>query len=442
MEELSLKTDPADQGQALAPKPATLEETGLSDEFVTDLILRLLYARGAHTLFDLSRVLTLAGSIIEPVINNLRYQATVESTAEAGRKLFRLTDKGRRSAQEAFTRCAYVGPAPVTLEHYERIARAQSFKGHLIRREELRAVLGDAVIEPEMLDRLGPALHSARPALIYGPAGTGKSFITKRLIRAFGDSILVPHAVIAGGDVIRLYDPVVHEKTDESGAGLRFSSGEDPRLVRCKRPLVVTGGELTLDMLDLRFGTEPGVATAPVQMKSTNGMLLIDDLGRQRIQPDALFNRWIVPLEEKRDYLVDSTGHHISVPFETLLVFSTNLNPNDLADDAFLRRLGEKIRFDYCSKERFAAIWEQVCADIPGGRDGALLQRLFARFYEPSGRPLAPCHPRDLVDLAVSFAHYRGERQLLSEQSLAWAWENYFVTDEAEEGTCSDAGQY
>lgn len=436
MEGISLRRQPEVSVNTLAPKPATLEGTGLSAEFVTDLLLRALYARGAHTLLELSQQLALAGSIIEPLLNNLRYQAKAESTAEGGRQLYRLTDRGRGSAQEAFTRCAYIGPAPITLATYEKLARAQSFKGHLIRREELRAVLSDAVIEPEMLDRLGPALHSARPALIYGPAGTGKTFITKQLIRAFDDSILVPHAVLAGGDVVRVYDPVVHREIDTAGADLAFSSGEDPRFARCKRPLVVTGGELTLDMLDLSFGTDPGVATAPVQMKSTNGMLLIDDLGRQRVEPDALFNRWIIPLEEKRDYLVNSTGQHVSIPFETLLVFSTNLNPNDLADDAFLRRLGEKIRFDYCAPERFRTIWNRVCSETAGGAKDALFSKMLSDFYAPSGRPLAPCHPRDLVDLAVSFSRYRGDKELLNEESLAWAWENYFVNDEAEEGTC------
>lgn len=435
MQELSVETQSGAETSTLAPKPATLAQTGLSGEFVTDLILRLLYVRGAHTLLELSQALALAGTIVEPVVNNLRYQAKAESTAEAGRQLFRLTDRGRRSAQEAFNRCAYVGPAPVPLDDFEAVASAQSFKGHLIRRDSLRSVLSDAVVEPEMLDRLGPALHSARPALIYGPAGTGKTFIAKQLIRAFGDTVLVPHALIAGGDVIRLYDPVVHRRVGADSPALAFSSGEDPRYVRCQRPLVVTGGELTLDMLDLRFGADAGVATAPVQLKSTNGVLLIDDLGRQRIEPDALFNRWIIPLEERRDYLVDSTGHHISVPFETLLIFSTNLDPNDLADDAFLRRLGEKIRFDYCTKDRFRTIWNRVCSEA-GGAPDRLLEKLLSDLYEPSGRPLAPCHPRDLVDLAVSFARYRGDRQLLSEESITWAWENYFVTDEAEESAC------
>jgi len=436
MEELLTTTQRSDSDRTPAPKPATLEQTGLSGEFVTDLILRLLYARGAHSLLELSTALALAGSILEPLVNNLRYQAKVESTAEGGHPLYRLTDRGRRSAQEAFTRCAYIGPAPVTLDHYESITAAQSFQGHLIRRDSLRAVLGNAVVDTELLDQLGPALHSARPALIYGPAGTGKTFIAKQLIRAFDDSVLIPYAVIADGDVIRLYDPVIHRKVARDSGALAFASGEDPRFIRCKRPMVVTGGELTLDMLDLQFGSDAGVATAPVQMKSANGVLLIDDLGRQRVAPDALFNRWIVPLEEGRDYLVDSAGHHVSVPFETLLIFSTNLNPNDLADDAFLRRLGEKIRFDYCTPDRFRDIWSRVCMETAGEAQGRLLETLLADYYKPSGRPMAPCHLRDLVDLAVSFARYRGDTKLLTEQSLAWAWNTYFVDDEAEETAC------
>lgn len=415
-------------GFELAPRPRTLEETGLSRDLVADLLLKHLFAAGVQTLSGLAKRTALAGNILEQVLNHLRSEAQVEIRGSTGEGMrYALTERGRAGAMDALTRSTYTGAAPVPLKHYERLVRAQSVHDCVITRQAVHAHFEDVVIRPELLDQLGPALHSGRAIFIYGLPGTGKTYITQRLARLLGDSVLVPHAVALGDAIVPLFDPVLHRVDQTAGtASLLLEQGHDPRLQRCRRPVVLTGGELALDMLELQQDTITRQYQAPLQLKANNGIFIIDDLGRQRAPTVNLLNRWIVPMEEQRDHLSLGSGMHYPVPFDLILVFSTNMNPLELADEAFLRRLGYKIRFDPLSREQYRGIWEQVCAERGIRCEQDVLRYVF-KLHTTAGVPLLPCHPRDLLALALDQCYYLGEANAISVERIEWAWDNYFV---------------
>jgi SpoVK/Ycf46/Vps4 family AAA+-type ATPase len=272
-------------------------------------------------------------------------------------------------------------------------------------------------------------MHSGRPIFIYGPAGAGKTYVASRLANLFDDTILVPHAIAIGETVIQFFDPVYHKRVEnsEDARHMMLDHGHDPRYLNCYRPMVMTGGELTLDMLELTYDAGTRRYHAPLQLKANNGVCMIDDLGRQRVQPVDLLNRWIVPMEERRDFLALGSGEHFPIPFEVVLIFSTNLDPLDLADEAFLRRLGYKIRFDYLDENEFTQIWRQVCEARGLDFDQALLNTLFERHYRTEQRPMLPCHPRDLIGLARDLAVYNGKGDVIGSAELDAAWASYFV---------------
>ena len=431
----ALEPSSVDAGQhlpgQLAPRPIHVEDTGLSDLFIADLVTKHLYEGGVLDLVELSERLALAGSLLETLLVFLRQEGYVEVRGRSpGSAVLRyaLTDRGRASAAEAMVRDGYIGPAPVPLEEYIRIVEAQSIKHCTVTREQVHAAFADTVIRKSLLDQLGPALHSGKAMFIYGAAGTGKSFISRRLSRLLGDSILVPHAIAVNNSVIQYFDPSYHHPVNPARTpdSIKLDQGHDPRYHLCERPVVITGGELTLDMLELQFDGVTRRYRAPLQLLANNGMMVIDDLGRQRVTPIDLFNRWIVPLEEKQDFLALQSGQHIAVPFDVALAFSTNINPLDLADEAFLRRIGYKIRFDYLDTSEYTAIWKQLCTARGIEYDASTLQFLFDKFYSIEKRPLLPCHPRDLIDLAQDFGRYH-DQPGISTQALQWAWESYFV---------------
>jgi len=243
-----------------------------------------------------------------------------------------------------------------------------------------------------------------------------------------GDSILIPHAIAVNNNVIQYFDPSYHQPVNQAVApgSVRLNQGHDPRYSLCERPVVITGGELTLDMLELQFDGVTRRYRAPLQLLANNGMMVIDDLGRQRVAPIDLFNRWIVPLEEKQDFLALQSGQHIAVPFDVVLAFSTNLNPLELADEAFLRRIGYKIRFETLDSGQYTAIWQQLCQVRGIEYDAKPLKFLLNELYLKEKRPLLPCHPRDLIDLAQDFGRYH-DRPGISTEALQWAWDSYFV---------------
>jgi predicted ATPase with chaperone activity len=316
----------------------------------------------------------------------------------------------------------------VPLEHYRNVVKAQSIQNCKITRPDVQKAFEDTIIDPQLLDRLGPALHSGRAIMIYGLPGTGKTYICKRLARLLGESVYIPHAISIGESIIQLYDPVIHIPVDESyrDTSVHTLQGVDPRYLECHRPVAISGGELTLDMLEIDHDKNTRLSQAPLQLKANNGMYIIDDLGRQRVHPIDLFNRWIVPLEEKHDYLSLDTGKRVQIPFDVILIFSANINPVELADEAFLRRLGYKIRFEPLSKTEYKEIWHLYARELQLKCPDSLLDELFER-YKKENRPLLPCHPRDLLGIVRDQCEYEGDAGIATSERLGIAWDTYFI---------------
>lgn len=422
------ETPPPEQ---LAPLPIALADTGLSQHFLIELVAKHFYSAGVLVLADLVNRTHLSPQVLDVVIGHLRSEGMLETrpASESGALRYALTDRGRALATEALLKSGYIGPAPVPLADYRRIVAAQSVHQRIVTRPMMESTFSDTILHEGVLNQLGPAMSSGRPIFIYGPAGTGKTFTTQRLGRLFEDDVLIPYALAVGDAVIQLFDPVYHHVVEEPEAATELASGHryDHRFALCRRPVIMSGGELALDMLDIHFDSQTRLYQAPLQLKANNGMYLIDDLGRQLVEPEALLNRWTVPMEERRDYLKLGTGIHFPVPFEVVLVFSTNLNPLDLADEAFLRRLGYKIRFDHLSPKEFEAIWHQVCDAKGLPFDPALVHEIIKEFYVPNDAALLPCHPRDLIELALGQARYDGRGNELTFKDLDAAWKSYFV---------------
>ncbi len=426
-------------GSTLALRPRTLEDTGLSELYVADLISKHLFERGVLDLREITRCTALPGSQVERVFCFLRDEgrAEVRGTTQGGLLRFALTDRGRVAAQEALGRDGYIGPAPVPLEQYTQMVGRQAMKSQGLSREQVRAAFEDITIRPEVLDQLGPAMHSGRAVFIHGDSGTGKTYIARKLSRLMLGGVLIPHAVLVADKAVRLYDPEVHENlgSQPSETSLFLDRGHDPRYELCKRPVVVVGGELTMDMLEVQFDTATRIHHAPAQLQANNGMLVIDDLGRQRMRPEELFNRWIVPMEEGQDFLSLASGQHFQVPFSVALVFSSNRHPMELADQAFLRRIGYKIRFQPLTPGEYRAIWQQECDRQEVAPSLALVDFMLDQLHGRHGVPLLPCHPRDLIGLAMDDLRYRGLQEL-TEEALIRAWQNYFVESGSAGGEC------
>ncbi|NNC65697.1 MAG: AAA family ATPase [Gammaproteobacteria bacterium] len=424
----------------LAPRPQSLEDTGLTQTFVSDLTAKVLLEGGTLSLRELVQRLGLSGKIVESVLHFMRQEARVEIAAsgDSGNGLdYRLTDRGRASALDALLRSSYVGCAPVPLNVYAETVRAQSVHERSIDRSTMLAAFENVVIRDELLDRLGPSMNSGRPIFIYGPAGTGKTYIAQKLARLFNDRVLIPHAISVNETVVNVFDPVTHRALSprsESGPELSLETGHDPRFVSCERPVVIAGGELTIDMLEVQHDPMTKEYRAPLQLKANNGLFLIDDMGRQKSPPEAIFNRWIVPMEEKKDYLSLGGGRHFSVPFNVLLLFSTNMHPLDLADEAFLRRIGYKIGFDYLTRDQYQRIWQDTCREKGVVFEQDTLDFVMDELHEKESVRMLPCHPRDLLGIAVDLAEYLGSPRRLTKQQLRWAWRNYFVSYDGASG--------
>ena len=419
----------------LIPRPRNIEETGLSEDFIAELICKHLHANGIQDLLTLSEQMALSGNIVGTVLDNLRKQNHIETKSAAETETgirYALTDKGTSLALKASSRSGYVGPTPVTIELYTRVIQAQSVKNCKIDKENTQEAFSDVTVNKDLLNQLGPAMHSGRAIMIYGLPGTGKTYICKKLTKLLGDSVYIPYAIAVGESVITYYDPLIHKPiSDHNHKPTLKLHGHDPRFIPCFRPTAVSGGELTLDMLEIDHDPVTRLSQAPLQLKANNGMYIIDDLGRQRVPPIALFNRWIVPLEEKHDYLTLDTGKRFQVPFDVILIFSTNINPGDLADDAFLRRLGYKIKFAPLTEAEFREIWALYCKQLDINCPNDLLESIL-EMYKKEKRPLLPCHPRDLLGLVSDLCHYENDAGHATIERLRLAWESYFINIENE----------
>ena len=418
-----------------ARAPRTVAETGLPFLFLAELIAKVLHQRGQLRLPELASHLKLNISVIDPLIAFLRAEKLCEVMRVSGSGTdadlsYLLTEAGRVRAAAILARNAYAGPAPVTLAAYTAQVNAQSVANMHVTRASMAAAFGGVVVNRHVLEQLGAAMNSSRALFLYGQAGSGKTYLAERLRDLLSGVIAVPHALMVDGEAIPIFDHVQHRPAAgaiAADSGFDRGSAADMRWVRgLRRPAALSGGELTLDMLDLHFDRYTRLYTAPPHLKSNNGIFIIDDLGRQRCPPDALMNRWIVPLDRSVDYLTLHTGHAFAVPFDVIVVFSSNLVPQRLAAGAFMRRLGYKIEVPPASRADYETLLRQACIDAGVAFDAGAFAYLLS-LHRRHRVPLLACHPRDLVRQLRDLARYEERPPRLSEQALDWAWDNYFV---------------
>src|SRR5215211_988742 len=390
----------------LPPRPHSVEETGLSLSYISDLVLRALYLIGEMTGQMIVETLHLPYEhVIDQAISYLRREqmCEIKGSGGIGERAYRyqVTSKGTERAKEIGERSQYLGPAPVPLATYSRLMQEQSMQGVIVNEDAIRQAFSHLVIGDALLQQLGPAINSGRSIFLFGHAGNGKTSIAEAVAALMSDTIAIPHAVIVDGQVIRVFDPIHHQNMPVQ-PGQEYSY--DRRWVLSKRPIVIAGGELNMDSLDLTYDEYSKYYEAPLQMKANGGLFLIDDFGRQQMRPRELLNRWIVPLEKRQDYLTLHTGKKIEVPFDQLIIFSTNLEPKDLVDEAFLRRIQNKIRIHNPSPEMFREIFRRQCREFGVAFDQEVLIYLLREYYIKPKRELRACHPRDLLRILVGFA--------------------------------------
>ncbi len=391
-------------------EPRSLEETSLSPTFIEDLIVKFVVAVGAASGRDIADHVCLPLAILDPLLHSLRSRQILvhKGAAHLGDYIYTLTEQGRTRAQQALSLCGYVGPAPVSLAEYVLSVDAQTIRAESPKREQLQRAFADISINENLFDSLGPAVNSGAGLFLYGDPGNGKTTLARRITSCFGQHIYVPRAVIEDGQLIKLFDSAYHEPV-ESGANSLIKSGNyDRRWVKVRRPTVIVGGELTLDNLEIRHDPHSNVGEAPIQMKSNCGCLLIDDFGRQRVEPLDLLNRWIVPLENRIDYLTLATGKKIQIPFEQLIIFSTNLEPRDLVDEAFLRRIPYKIEITDPDRDEFFYLFELYADSFRCEYRPDVVDYLLETHYRPTNRALRRCHPRDLLGQIRNLCLYNG----------------------------------
>lgn len=406
----------------------SIDEMGLSSGLLQDLVLKALYQRGQITPAELVPWLKIPFyGVLEGILRELSNQelcfVAAGQNMNAMTYTYAITSQGQERAREISERNAYVGPAPVSLAHYWSSVGAPSLDAVAVHEDELRQAFGTMVVDDSLFDQLGPAANSARAMFLYGSPGNGKTAIAETLVRLLGGDVYVPYAIEANGEIIRVFDPVHHTVANPAYP----ESIDDPRWVFTKRPIVTVGGELTLQTLDLIYNDQSRYYEAPFQLKSNNGAFFIDDFGRQQVSPQDLLNRWIVPLEKRVDYLTLRTGQKLEVPFETLIIFSTNLDPRDLVDEAFLRRIRYKIEVKSPTAEQYRTIFKSVCTAKGLRYDEALADYLLLEKYPALGIEPRAVHPRDLIEQILDYCNYRQTEPVLTKEAFEIACLNYFV---------------
>ena len=409
--------------------PTTIEETGLSEEEIERLVLKFLLQKGSATGREICAQVRLPYQIIEPLMKQWKKDALVayKGAAEMGDYNFSIIDYGRERARRYTDECGYNGSAPVVLGDYLKAMKAQTIANQSVTEEDLTRAFSDLLISEAMFERLGPAINSGRGMFLFGEPGNGKTSIAERITKCFGSTIWIPRTLGIDGEIVRLFDPGVHEEIPyETAEGLFDVSGVDPRWVQIVRPTVVAGGELTMSELEITQNPFTKICEAPLQLKANCGTFCIDDFGRQTMPVSVLLNRWIVPLEKRYDYLNLPSGKKIQVPFDQLIIFSTNLEPKNLVDGAFLRRIPYKIMVPDPSREHFRKLFE-----IMGPKCGLVLDMeavdyLIEKHYLAVNRPFRNCQPRDLLQQCKNYATYTKGSKKVTKESFDFAVSNYF----------------
>jgi hypothetical protein len=418
-------------GDAWAPiEPETLTAAGLSDGEVEALILKTLTNRAEASGRSISEQLKLPFRIIDPLMHSLKQDRLVAHKGAAAMNdyVYQLTDIGRERGKKFMEHCTYYGSAPVPLAAYIDSVKKQTLTDQHPTEEDLHRAFEDLLIDKKMLLRLGPAINSGRGMFLFGAPGNGKTSIAERVTAAFGDCIWIPRSVNVEGEIMRVFDPGLHvEAPLNEPTGPLDNRKIDLRWVRIRRPTIVVGGELTMDHLEVTLNRATNVSEAPVQLKSNCGTLVIDDFGRQRMTTDQLLNRWIVPLEKRYDFLNMASGKKIQVPFDQLIVFSTNLEPRDLVDDAFLRRIPYKIEVTDPDETAFRSLLKIMAKNLGVEYDEEVANYLMDKHYKAVSRPLRCCQPRDLILQVRNFCRYTNRPSKMTKETLDFAVENYFA---------------
>ncbi|WP_372885173.1 ATPase [Shimia sp.] len=420
------------------PPPKTLEEMRLPEVMMRDILLKTMFRKNVDKVSELAAAICLPAAVTQQLIDAARGQRLLEATgtlnANNGNEMgYQLTDMGKARALDALAQSEYFGAMPVPLDIYREQVKRQSIRNIQITRQQLTQAMGHLVLPDSLLDHLGPAVGSGRSILMYGPPGNGKSSISNGIRDAMGDKIYVPRAIEYAGQVITVYDPIIHSAAEgdlQDPNSLRRVARFDTRYVKCDRPTVITGGELSLDMLDLVYNPTARTYQAPLQLKSSGGIFIVDDLGRQEEPPQALVNRWIVPLEENKDILALQSGEKFEVPFDTLVIFSTNFHPNEIFDQAALRRIFFKIKIDGPSQENFLRIFALVAKKKNMPLDEASLIHLLKQKYPTIGNVYANYQPVFLIDQMRAICDFEGIPYQMTPELIDRAWANMFVRDE------------
>ncbi|KIC09923.1 ATPase [Leisingera sp. ANG-M1] len=420
------------------PAPRGLAQMQLPLVMMRDILLKTIFRKNVENVTEIAEAICLPASVTQELVDIAREQKLLEATgtlnANSGNEMgYQLTDAGKARALDALSQSEYFGAMPVPLDIYREQVKRQSIRNIQVTRDQLTNAMGHLILPDSLLDHLGPAVSAGRSILMYGPPGNGKSSISNGIRDALGDHVYVPRAIEYSGQVITVYDPIVHtevEQEPEDPNALRRRKRFDTRYVMCQRPTVITGGELSLDMLDLVYNPTARTYQAPLQLKSTGGIFIVDDLGRQAEPPQALVNRWIVPLEESKDILALQSGEKFEVPFDTLVIFSTNFHPNEIFDNAALRRIFFKIKIDGPDQENYLKIFAMVARKKGMPLDEGALVHLLKRKYPTIGNVYANYQPVFLIDQMIAICEFEGIPYQMSPELIDRAWANMFVKNE------------
>jgi predicted ATPase with chaperone activity len=425
--------------ESFIPSPDSIEETELPLSYIADLVLKLVYYQSDMTSMQIAELLALPfRGVMERVLDFLKREEYLEISGSKGfgERAYQwlISGKGAERALQALERDQYIGAAPVPLERYNEMVHRQSLGDLKVQPEDVQRALSHLVVSLEFVNKVGPAVNSGRSFFLYGPPGNGKTVVAKSIVRMLKGDVYIPRTIIVDGQIVRLYDELNHKAVEDAPAEgendssvLGMSLRTDARWIKIQRPEIVVGGELTMRNLDLIYDPISKTYEAPFQMKANTGLFVIDDFGRQAMRPQDLLNRWIVPLEMRVDFLTLQTGKKVEVPFDQLIVFSTNLDPRELVDEAFLRRIRHKLKVDNPDEKTFYMIMQRECAVRGMQLPADVFVHLMQKHYIEENRSLRACHPRDLVDQIYDIATYLGQPPVMSKQLLDAACEGYFA---------------